>query len=538
MNLGSRLVQRMLRLDPPLTRDLVIERDLPVPMPDGVVLLANRWAPRAGGDGLPVALLRSPYGRGTMIAMGMVRPLAERGFQVVIQSVRGTFGSGGVFEPMRNERADGLATVEWIKQQPWFGGSIVLTGSSYLGFAQWTLGGELPPAVKAMIPHNTESAFTLEFLRPDGLSLETPFGWGVLVDGQERRGALLGMITMDKKVARALRTLPLGDADAAATGHRVDYIQDILAHPQDDPYWAPLDRRDAVAAVKIPVSSVGGWYDLFLPGQLRDFQVLQSLGRQPRLTVGPWTHLSMDGAPIQEVIEFGLAHARGEEPPPRAPVRLYVMGEDAWHDFESWPPAGYEPTHYYLEAGGVLTDAKPARAGSEPDRYRYDPADPTPAAGGVRMNRSDSGRVDNTALEARPDVLTYTTAPLPADTEVTGEASAEIWFSSSLPSADVFVRLCDVDASGRSWNVCDGLTRLTGANEPSKAVVGLWPTAYRFKRGHRIRVQVSSGAFPRFARNPGTGEPHATATQLLAADQSVYHDPDRPSAITLPISKL
>ena len=537
MNLGSHLVQRMLRLDPPLTRDLAIEQDLPVPMPDGVVLLANRWAPRAGGDGLPVALLRSPYGRGTMIALGMVRPLAERGFQVVIQSVRGTFGSGGVFEPMRNERADVLATIEWVKEQPWFGGSIVLTGQSYLGFAQWTLGGELPPEVKAMIPHNTDSAFTLEFLRPDGLSLETPFGWGLLVDGQERRGALLGMITMDKKVARALRTLPLGDADVAAAGHQVGYIQDMLRRDRDDPYWAPLDRRDAAAEVTIPVSSVGGWYDLFLPGQLRDFQALQSLGRQPRLTVGPWTHLSMDGAPIREVIEFGLAHARGEEPPPRPPVRLYVTGQDAWRDFESWPPAGYPPARYHLAAGGVLTDTGPAGAGSAPDRYRYDPADPTPAAGGVRMNRGDNGRVDNTALEARPDVLTYTTAPLPADTEVIGEVSAEIWFSSSLPSADVFVRLCDVDPDGRSWNVCDGLTRLADATEPARAHVSLWPTAYRFKRGHRIRVQVSSGAFPRYARNPGTGEPHATATRLLAADQSVYHDPAHPSAITLPVRK-
>lgn len=538
MNFGSHLVQRMLRLDPPLTRDLVIERDLRVPMPDGVVLLANRWAQKAGGAGLPVALLRSPYGRGTMIATGMVRPLAERGFQVVIQSVRGTFGSGGVFEPMRNERADGLATVEWVKQQPWFGGSIVLTGPSYLGFAQWTMGDALPPEVKAMIPHNTESALTLEFLRPDGLSLETTFGWGVLVDGQEQRGALLKMITMDKRVARALRTLPLGNADAAATGHRVDYIQDVLDRPRDDPHWAPLDRRDAVAGVQVPVSSVGGWYDLFLPGQLRDFQVLQSLGRRPRLTVGPWTHLSMDGAPVREVIDFGLAHARGEEPPPRAPVRLYVMGQDDWQDFESWPPAGYPPTPYYLEADGTLAEAPPSEPGSEPDRYRYDPADPTPAAGGVRMNRSDNGRVDNTALEARQDVLTYTTVPLAADAEVIGEVSAEIWFSSSLPHADVFVRLCDVDAGGRSWNVCDGLTRLTSANEPSKAVVSLWPTAYRFKRGHRIRVQVSSGAFPRFARNPGTGEPHATVTRMLTADQSVYHDQARPSAITLPIRKL
>ncbi|MFY9847572.1 MAG: CocE/NonD family hydrolase, partial [Trebonia sp.] len=169
-----------------------------------------------------------------------------------------------------------------------------------------------------------------------------------------------------------------------------------------------------------------------------------------------------------------------------------------------------------------------------PDRYRYDPADPTPAVGGARMVR-DSGRRDNTALEARPDVLTYTTAPLEADTEVIGEVSAEIWFSSSLAYADVFVRLCDVDPRGRSWNVCDGLTSLTGADKVTRATVRLWPTAYRFKRGHRIRVQVSSGAFPRYARNPGSGEPLATATRLLAADQAVYRDPAHPSAVILPV---
>ena len=344
MNAVSHLVQRMLRLDPPLTRDLVVQRDLRVPMPDGVMLLANRWAPKAGGDGLPVALLRSPYGRGTMIATGMARPLAERGFQVILQSVRGTSGSSGVFEPMRNERADGLATLEWIKRQPWFGGSIVLTGTSYLGYVQWAMAGELPSEVKAMIPHHTDSALSLEFLRPDGFSLETPFGWGILIDALQRPGALLRLATQSRRVARALRTIPLGDADVAAAGHPVGYIADILAHDRDDPYWAPLDHRDEVAKVTIPVSSVGGWYDIFLPGQLRDFSILQSLGRPARLTVGPWTHVALDSAPLREAIDFGLAHARGEEPPRRAPVRLYVMGQDGWRDFESWPPAGYPPT--------------------------------------------------------------------------------------------------------------------------------------------------------------------------------------------------
>jgi putative CocE/NonD family hydrolase len=367
-----------------------------------------------------VALLRSPYGRGAMIATGMARPLAERGFQVIMQSVRGTSGSGGVFEPMRNERADGLATLEWIKRQPWFGGSIVLTGISYLGFVQWAMAGELPPEVKAMIPNNTDSALTLEFLRPDGLSLETPFGWGVMTDALSRPGALLRLATLPRRVARALRTIPLGDADVAAAGHRVDYIQDILAHDRDDPYWAPLDHRDEVAKVTIPVSSVGGWYDIFLPGQLRDFSVLRSLGRPARLTVGPWTHVSPDGTPLREAIEFGLAHARGEEPPSRAPVRLYVMGADTWRDFESWPPAGYPPTPFFLGANGTLAQEAPAGSGS--DGYRYDPADPTPAVGGARMTmtRAD-GRADNTALEARPDVLTYTTSPLTAHTEVVGE---------------------------------------------------------------------------------------------------------------------
>jgi putative CocE/NonD family hydrolase len=286
-----------------------------------------------------------------------------------------------------------------------------------------------------------------------------------------------------------------------------------------------------VAEVSVPVSSIGGWYDIFLPGQLRDFRVLQGAGGPARLTVGPWTHIAFTNVPFQEAVEFGLAYARGEQPPQRAPVRLFVMGEEVWRDFDSWPPSGHPAQRFHLQAGGALS-GEPAGE-SAPDRYRYDPTDPTPAVGGVRMVRG-SGRVDNTALEARPDVLTYTTAVLDRDVEVIGEVSAEIWFRSSLPHADVFVRLCDVDARGRSYNVCDGLTSLSGADEISRATIQLWPTAYRFKRGHRIRVQVSSGAFPRYARNPGTGEPRATATTLRAADQAVYHDPTHPSAVILP----
>jgi putative CocE/NonD family hydrolase len=532
VNLGSHLVQRFFKLDPPLTRDVVVERDLRIPMPDGVELLADRWTPRSGGEGLPVALVRNPYGRRGVFGLGFARPLAERGYQVLMQSTRGTFGSGGHFDPMRQEREDGLATLDWLVKQPWFPGSIVMVGASYQGYVQWAVADRLPPEVKAMIPHVTESALTLEFLRKDGLSLETPFGWGVQVDDQENRFAMLRGLLNGRKKSRALFTLPLRDADIAATGHHIDYIQDIIAHDADSPRWAGFDHSERVSQVTVPVSSVGGWYDIFLPGQLRDFRILQGAGRSPRLTVGPWTHMNFDGTAIREAVEFGLAHARGEQPPERAPVRLFVMGEDAWRDFDEWPPKGYAPQHFYLQPGGELSTEPPAE--SEPDQYRYDPADPTPAVGGVRMN-SDSGRVNNAKLEARSDVLTYTTAALTEDVEIVGEVSAQIWFRSSRPHADVFVRLCDVDDRGRSYNVCDSLLSLTGADELSCATVQLWPTAYQFKRGHRIRIQVSSGAFPRFARNPGTGEPHGTAVTLFAAEQEVHHNPTHASAVILPV---
>ncbi|MET7475643.1 CocE/NonD family hydrolase [Streptomyces sp. NPDC005648] len=533
----SHLMQRMLRLPPPTTRDLAVEHDLPVPMRDGAVLLADRWTPAAGGDGLPTALVRSPYGRTGMLAAQLARPLAERGFQVVLQSTRGTFGSGGPFDPLRHEREDGLDTLDWLVKQPWCGSGVVLCGGSYLGFAQWAVADAVPSEVKAILPGVSESAFTLDFLRTEAFGLEATFGWGLQVAEQEGRFALVRQLLRTRKERRAWYTLPLHRADTEVLGRRSPYFQNVLDHDADSPFWRALDHSHHVADITVPVSAIGGWYDIFLPGQLRDFRTLQEAGRSPiRLTVGPWAHLSAVTSPTTaaETLDFGLALARGEQPADRAPVRLYVMGEERWRDFPSWPPPGYAPRRLYLQPDGALSAEAPPE--SAPDGYRYDPADPTPAVGGVRMAVGvKSGRVDNTELEARADVLTYTTAVLETDVEVIGEVSAEIFFRSELPYADVFVRLCDVDAEGRSTNVCDGLTGLTDADGITAAQVRLWATAYLFRRGHRIRVQVSSGAFPRFNRNPGTGEPRATATTLRAADQRVFHDPTHPSAITLPL---
>jgi len=281
-------------------------------MPDGTVLLADRWAPRAWdtSNTLPTVLYRSPYGRRGMFGLMLGRSMAERGFQVLIQSARGTFGSGGVFDPMRQEREDGLATLDWVVKQLWFDESVVLMGPSYLGYVQWAVADSLPPQVKAMVPHVTESALTLEFLRNDGLSLETPVSWGIQVAGQERRFALLRQLVSGRRNAHALSTLPLGQADAAATGSRIDYVQDVLAHDADSPRWAGFDQSHRVKDVTVPVLSIGGWYDVFLPGQLRDFRVLQDAGRTARLTIGPWKHTSMDPVAVRESIEFALATSK------------------------------------------------------------------------------------------------------------------------------------------------------------------------------------------------------------------------------------
>ncbi|MEU6251168.1 CocE/NonD family hydrolase [Streptomyces sp. NPDC047043] len=478
-----------------------------------------------------------PYGRSGLIAEQMVRPLAERGFQVLVQSTRGTFGSGGAFDPLRCEREDGLDTLEWLVKQPWCGDGVVLYGGSYLGYAQWAIADAVPPQVKAMIPGVSQSAFTLDFVGKESFSLEATFGWGLQVAEQEGKFALLRQLLRIRKEQRAWYTLPLERADTAVLGRPSDYFQNVLAHDADSPFWQVLDHSGRVADITVPVSTVGGWYDIFLPGQLRDFRTLQEAGRSPiRLTVGPWAHISTGGGQVTtaEALDFGLALARGEQPAERAPVRLYVMGEEKWRDFPSWPPPGYAPQRLHLHPHSTLSTEEPAD--SPPDGYRYDPADPTPAVGGVRMAVGvKSGRVDNTALEARADVLTYTTPLLKKDIEAIGDVEAEIFVRSGLPYADVFVRLCDVDDKGRSVNVCDGLISLTGADETTCATLRLWPTAYRFRRGHRIRVQISSGAFPRFNRNPGTGEPRATATTLRAADQLIFHDPVHPSAIVLPV---
>ncbi|MFI0508220.1 CocE/NonD family hydrolase [Streptomyces sp. WSLK1-5] len=547
----GRLAERMAPLPPATSRRVHVERGLKIPMDDGATLVADHWAPRdTSGRSLsevPVVVVRTAYGRGGPLGWLYGPVLAERGLQVLIVSTRGTFGSDGDFLAMRNERADGLATLRWLADQSWSSGRVILAGSSYFGYTQWAIADAAPVEVKAMVPHITSSRLALSLTRPGRVDLETitNFSWNTapqsrngsaLPAAQEQRGYLLrSMAGADqRRITDAMSTLPITDVDRALLGRTSQFFQQIVNHDQNSTYWKDLDRSGTVPDVTVPVSSVTGWYDIFLADQLRDFTALVDAGREPRLTVGPWWHADPRGmgASVTEVAEWASAVATGQEPPHRDPVRLYVMGADEWRDFEAWPPAGYEPQRLYLRTDGTLT----ATAGSAeaPSTFTYDPHDPTPSLGGAKLTPAGAGPVDNRKLEKRPDVLTFTGAPLTDDLEVIGEVTADIWVRADRPSVDVFVRLCDVAPNGKSLNVCDELVHLDAGDDATCATVRLSPTAYRFKIGHRLRVQVSAGAFPRFARNLGGSEPVESATAMHQTEIDVFHDEAHPSAVTIP----
>lgn len=541
--LRSHLVEWVFKIPPPDTLDVDIERDIKVPMADGVVLLADRYFPRGGGKP-PTILVRSPYGRSSIVGFVLGRIFAERGFQVLIQSCRGTFGSGGKLDPFHNEQADGLATIAWLKAQDWFSGELATMGPSYLGFVQWAVAREAGPALKAVAAQITASEFRSQTYPGEAFSLSTALAWAHLVHNQEGSPLqkIIGQIRQDRVLASAFKILPLREADRLAVGRRVEFFQEWLEHNEaGDPWWKKSDFSESVAEVTAPVNLLSGWYDIFLPWQLKDYAALQQAGRAPYLTIGPWSHADkpLFGAMVRESLAWFRAHLLGDRSRLRdAPVRIFVMGVDQWREYPAWPPPS-QSQRWHLQPGRALAPEPPAV--SEPDRYRYDPADPTPAVGGPLLT-TESGPRENRDLEARRDVVCYTSAPLERDLTVIGPVRAELYVRSSLEHTDFFARLCDVHPSGQSINICDALVRLAPGRitpEPDgslRVTLDLWPTAHGFRRGHRLRLQVSSGAHPRFARNTGSGEPLGAATTLIAADQTVYHDPDHPSAVILPVS--
>jgi putative CocE/NonD family hydrolase len=546
MTLASQILARRMGLPRARTLDVVCQRDLAATMDDGTVLLADRWvAADQQQEPQPTVLVRSPYGRRQVVGMLLGRLLAERGLAVVIQSVRGTFGSGGRFSPF-DERGDGLATLRWIRAQPWHAGPVGTFGPSYLGFVQWAVAAQPTADLAALSIQVSASQFYDQTYTGGSLSLETLGSWMVLLAAQESRLAPLAISRGLRGLAKLWAELPLGDLDERATGGAVPWFREAFGDTdRTDAYWSARDFSASVPEVAAPVSFVGGWYDILLPWMVADFEALQAAGHAPRLLIGPWSHTSpgLTAASERDGVAWLRAHLLGDDRlVPSAPVRVMITGErtgGGWRELPAWPPPGTGERRLFLHDGGALGDQPANTSGA--DGYRYDPADPTPSLGGpILLERS--AVVDNASLEARDDVLTYTTEPLAQTREAIGHVSVELWARADGPSFDLFARVCDVDAEGVSRNVSDALVSVASGRTQQDAdgawhvSFGLWPIGHRFAAGHRIRLQVSSGAHPRYARNPGTGESaaRASAETMRAVRIEVLRGAEHPSALVLP----
>jgi putative CocE/NonD family hydrolase len=529
------------------TNEVELERDVKVTVSDGTVLLTDVYHP-VGMDDAPTLLERTPYGRASFSA-ATGPELAARGYRYVLQACRGTDGSGGTHSYFA-EAQDGRDCADWIASRSWFNGSLGTYGGSYMGFTQWALASTRPPYLKAMAVALSTSVRSYSWYPGGSLALEVIIPWdvGATQFNKQPMAVDISPEGIERRMAElrhGFDHLPLGEVIHKLTGVNLQLYRDQLDHGgAEDDFWEPVNFRHLLPEWTVPTLLIDGWHDYPLPGVVEDYAVLKQSGAPVRLRIGAGGHLGGGGEggmtdAALEWFDTWLLGRKGLLGP--NPVKVHVQGEGGvWTDLQDWPPPS-EPTRWYLHPGGRLVPSPPVSA-SEPDRYCYDPADPTPSCGGIGM--LTGGAVDNRAVEARPDVLVYTSDELREPLEVIGSVQADLCVTSTLDHTDFFVRLCDVHPDGRSTNVCDGLQRFDpasierAADGTFLAAVAVWPVGHRFGPGHRLRIQVSSGAHPVYARNLGTGDPPATATVLRTADQAVYHDPDKRSSVLLPHVRL
>jgi putative CocE/NonD family hydrolase len=531
---AGRALSTLLKL-PPHTTEYTVHRRLRVPMRDGVELIADHYEPQTSEPSGTV-LLRGPYGRRWPFSALFASVYASRGYHVVFQSVRGTFGSGGEFNPMVDEIADGADTAAWLCDQPWFTGSLATVGASYLGFTQWALLTDPPPEMAAAIVTVGPHDLTGPRWGTGSFGLNDFLGWSDMLAHQEDPDgvhALVRQVRARRAIAQATSALPIGEAARALLGTGAPWFESWLEHPEyDDPHWAPQKLHQALERTQIPVLLVGGWQDLFLEQTLAQYQRLHERGVPVAVTIGPWSHSQMmtKGSPtvIRESLDWLDAHLAGTHEVARKPVRIHINGY-GWQNRDNWPPA--MPEHVlYLRPAGHLGATAPDQD-TPPSSFTFDPADPTPTIGG-RLLSPESGYRNDTRLAERADVLTFTGAPLPTDLYVVGTPLLELSHSCDNRFNDLFVRISEVDERGRSRNVSDGYVCATP--DARNVRIELDAIAHRFPAGSRIRVLIAGGSHPRFARNLGTGEPMISGRRLAAATHTVHLGEGGISRLVLP----
>jgi len=553
-----------------------IEFDVAAKLRDGTVLRADVYRPTSGGP-WPVLLHRTPYGRRWPVHAMMLDPFeaVSRGYMLVQQDTRGRFGSDGEWLPLTFEGDDGYDTVQWAASLPGSNGEVGMFGGSYMGHTSWAAAVAAPPELRAIVPLTTwcDPRDGL-FFRGGAIELGTYAAWSLTYSGmadiakravEDPVGAFAALSSLiadiDDLPSRVYWELPSGALPTIAQAGITDIgVQRALADPSTADGATVTGKHDHVEAASF---NVGGWYDMFQQGTLDNHVAMTRLGKPTRLLVGPWSHASLIGlfGGMVGEVNFGMASSsamiEGTTPLTQLelswfdhwlkgidsgvtagpPVKIFVMGTNVWRDENEWPLSRAADTAWHLRADGGLTPEPPS-ADESSDSYLYDPADPAVTHGGAFLISPvfTPGPVDQRVVEDRADVLVYTSDPLTDDLEVTGRIRMRLHATTDAPSTDWVVRLCDVDTSNVSRNLCDGILRVHATpGEPAEHEIDLWSTSNVFLAGHRIRVQVTSSNFPRWDRNLNTGESPQTATTMRVARQTIFHDVVRPSHIILPV---
>ena len=571
---------------------LIVERNVAVPMRDGVILRADVYRPDEPGP-FPVLLQRTPYGKEWATLDGTLQA-AYRGYAVVNQDTRGRWASEGVHYPLRDEFLDGYDTVEWAGTQPWSSGKVGMFGGSYVGFTQWAAAIMQPPSLKAIFPSVTFADPYRDLGYPGGaFFLGVMLSWclaaGVPValerlglSEQEKGRAMQQLIETLNGLSEGstFRHLPLQDQPMFDRIGGFPFFRDCLAHPCRDNLWVNLSVAANHHRVQVPAYHLGGWYDIFAAGTLDNFSGMQKRGgsevarRGQKLIMGPWLHGPLDG--LVGEVDFGFQASalmvnviglqlrwfdywlKGEQNGimDEPPVRIYVMGRNYWRDEQEWPLARAKETPYYFHSAGAGNTLhgngtlSPVLPGVEAvDTYIYDPRNPVPTRGGglcCWQAALHAGAYDQRAIEARPDVLVYTSAPLENELEVTGPVRVHLWAATSAPDTCFTAKLVDVSPCGYARNVLDGSVRAAyrkdaaelvpvPRDEPRQYVIELAATSNVFLPGHRIRVEISSSNFPKLARHPNMLTNAQSEADLRPATQVIYHDSEHPSCIALPV---
>lgn len=569
---------------PALAAGVLLQKNQPATMRDGVVLRADVYRPAAPGS-YPVLLQRTPYSKNDQEAPTRFSALAARGYIVVAQDTRGRYTSDGVAVP-HDEAQDGYDSVQWAAGLPGSNGRVGMFGGSYLATTQLEAATLQPPALRALFPASSYARRHDMVFQGGAFYLSDGLSWNlgqaidvrrrVLTPGVDRDGP----IGLDAEQRQMLRNtwywhLPLKSFGELELRRFAPGYYQMLDHPSMDGFWDPADIQKRHDRFQVPAFHLTGWYDTLLTGTLKNFTGLradaanENARRYQRLVIGPWTHArpTPNSTSIGDASFGPGAGFDAEETMIRwfdhwlkdgdravldtAPVRIFVMGANEWRDEEAWPLARARQTAYYLSSGGrantlsgdgsLATGAPPQV--STPDRYTYDPANPVPtgASGGYSRTPGDQRQV-----EARQDVLVYTSAPLSEDVEVTGPLALTLWIQSSARDTDFTGKLVDVFPDGTARALADGILRARYRNgptppalltpgQPTEITVDLGATSNVFKAGHRIRLEVSSSNFPRFDRNPNTGGVFGEDRETRTAEQTILHDAAHPSRLVLPI---